>query len=375
MRTTIVSTFCSFVLLTRLVQDQQSTGIHAAAQRGDVARVRALLDRDSLLVNAADSAGWTPLHFAAQRGYLGVAELLLKRGANVSARLRQGGGTPLHVAATTNHTGIAELLLSRGARATDIDDNEWTALHRAAVGGHREVAEVLLAHGASVFAWSNTGVTPIDQAAEMRHVAFVKLLRERGSTALPTTDSFPGECRWVSGENATFSFGCEDGAYRMRLKVPGPVHIHQNFGWRAPGVSAEVDAAVESGRGLEPTSGTLLGLGCLSDRNTGYVAILGTNGTWGIMRLNRGFTQLWGSNPNTAIRGLARTNRLRIDCSPQGGKTALIGFYVNGQMVGSVEDDAGFVEYSGVALYADTFPGVVAFTKFAARRPSDEGRN
>src|SRR6266498_3112728 len=103
MRTKSVSTICSLILLTRLVQCQQLTGIHAAARAGDVARVSAFLDQDPGLVNARESAGWTPLHFAAQRGHEDLAKLLLDRGANVGARLKQGGGTPLHVAASTGH--------------------------------------------------------------------------------------------------------------------------------------------------------------------------------------------------------------------------------------------------------------------------------
>ena len=362
------------ILLTMSVACEQLGEIHAAARAGDVARVRALLDQDPRLVSATETAGWTPLHFAAQGGYEELAELLLDRGANVNARLNQGGGTPLHVAVTTGHDSIVALLLARGAHANAIDANEWTALHRAAIEGNREVAEVLLAKGANVYAWSNTGVTPIDQATSMRHTDFATVLRKRGSATLPTTDSFPRDCLWTSGENDSFSFGCDDGAYRLHLKKPGPVHVLQNFGWGTAEVTAEVDASVESGRGLEP-GGALLGLGCLSSRDTGYWAILSTNGAWGIMRYSKEIIQLGGANQGGAITGLTTKNRLRIVCASQGGRSAAVSFFVNGGRVGSVKDESGFVEYTGVVLYADTFPGVVAFGRFAARLPSPEDRN
>ena len=123
------------VMLTAILPAcAQLTGIHAAARAGDVAQVRALLDKDAALVNALESAGWTPLHFAAQQGHQELAELLLARGADIHARLKYTGGTPLHVAASTGHASIVALLLAKGANANTTDDNEWTPLHRATSG-------------------------------------------------------------------------------------------------------------------------------------------------------------------------------------------------------------------------------------------------
>jgi ankyrin repeat protein len=59
--------------------------IHDAAERGDVIRVRELLDADPSLVERADRAGGTPLHRASVGGSRAVIELLLDRGADIHA--------------------------------------------------------------------------------------------------------------------------------------------------------------------------------------------------------------------------------------------------------------------------------------------------
>jgi ankyrin repeat protein len=59
--------------------------IHIAAEAGDVARVRALLDADPTLVDRSDRAGGTPLHRAVIGRARTVVALLLDRGADIHA--------------------------------------------------------------------------------------------------------------------------------------------------------------------------------------------------------------------------------------------------------------------------------------------------
>ena len=71
----------------------QDHPIHAAAELGDVRRVRALLDTDPSLVHRADRAGGTSLHRAALSGSLKTIALLLDRGADVNAIHGSGLGS------------------------------------------------------------------------------------------------------------------------------------------------------------------------------------------------------------------------------------------------------------------------------------------
>lgn len=186
---------------------------------------------------------------------------------------------------------------------------------------------------------------------------------------LPITDDFTGECGWPSGEMETFSYGCERSAYRMHVKKAGPVHVVRSFALEVPAVSAEVDAGVDTGAGAEPGR-ALFGIGCLTDGSHGYMAMVKTDGTWSIVRLNRSFTPLAGENKAGNIPKLGRTNRVRIVCNGGRERATVVSFFVNGQKVGSVEDEQGYGWFNGFALYADTFPGVVVFQRFVARQPT-----
>jgi ankyrin repeat protein len=110
---------------------------------GDVARVRAELERDPGLIERRDPrSGWTALHVtcasrwhaldpARTDGLVGAARLLLDAGADVQARTewrprRPDGRTPLGCAAATASTSAANepliaLLLERGAMPEDED--------------------------------------------------------------------------------------------------------------------------------------------------------------------------------------------------------------------------------------------------------------
>ena len=80
---------------------------HAAAQGGDVAKVKSILSTSSdskALVNSADDDTWTSAHYASWYGHLSVVEVLLQNGLNVNV-INSNGSTPLHYA-----TGIFIIL-------------------------------------------------------------------------------------------------------------------------------------------------------------------------------------------------------------------------------------------------------------------------
>jgi hypothetical protein len=93
------------------------TSIHDAAEKGDVAGLKALLSQDPSLISNTEDHGWTPLHMAAKAGEMDTATLLLEHGADPSAADVKGW-TPLHWAAAGGRPRMVRLLLSRGAQAT-----------------------------------------------------------------------------------------------------------------------------------------------------------------------------------------------------------------------------------------------------------------
>jgi hypothetical protein len=187
-------------------------------------------------------------------------------------------------------------------------------------------------------------------------------------SSLPITDSFTGECGGPSGEMENFSYGCAQGAYRMHLKKPGPIHVMRGHGLEVHAVSVEVDAEVMSGPGTEAGK-AMLGVGCLVDGEHGYVALLKTDGNWTIMRLERNFTPLAGSNRPREVPLHGSGAKLRVVCDGRNEKASVVSFFVDDRKVGSTENQQGFRWFNGFVLYADTFPGDVLFKRLIARQP------
>jgi ankyrin repeat protein len=70
---------------TPAAETREDHAIHLAAEKGDVGRVRELLDADPTLLNRGDRAGGTPLHRAVLGRATAVIKFLLDRGANIHA--------------------------------------------------------------------------------------------------------------------------------------------------------------------------------------------------------------------------------------------------------------------------------------------------
>ena len=148
-----------------------------AAQTGDTARLRALLDGSPALASMPDDDGYTPLHYAAYFGHLDAARYLVSLGADVHAvSLDPLRNTPLHAAAGSGHRELVRLLLEAGADLEARQTGDWTPLHAAAERGHAAVVALLLERGADRTAESVSGKTPLALAREKGHRAVVALL-------------------------------------------------------------------------------------------------------------------------------------------------------------------------------------------------------
>jgi ankyrin repeat protein len=157
------------------------TPVADATMRGDVAAIRALIDRGAD-VNLAHGDGMTPLHWAADRGNLEAATLLLKKGARLGAVTRIGGYTPLHVAARAGHAPVVAALLAAGADAGAVTTTGAVALHFAAASGSADAVTALIDAGGAVNAREpQWGQTPLMFAAAAGRTAVVRVLMARGA--------------------------------------------------------------------------------------------------------------------------------------------------------------------------------------------------
>lgn len=189
-----------------------------AARKGDVKKLKALLEQDPKLVNDKDGNGDTPLHQAALHGQVAAVQLLLEAGADVNAKntygaylpgdywgavsgsntqsdpvkilyaqgnndeYRKNGYTPLHLAMfSTNHKKVVDLLVSKGANVNDQNASGATPLMFAVMRGQKDDVTYLLEHGANPNLADAYGDTPLMCALQMSYQSLVQPLIDKGA--------------------------------------------------------------------------------------------------------------------------------------------------------------------------------------------------
>ena len=162
------------------------TGLHAAAAKGDVAAIDALL-AGGTNVNAKDSHGRTPLHVAAHMSKGAAARALVKGGADPRA-LESQRYDAITIAAVKDDVAMLKVALELGGDAKAITSPyDGTALIAAAHLGHDEVVRTLIAAGAPLDHVNNLGWTAVIESIVLgdggrRHVACLKALLAAGAT-------------------------------------------------------------------------------------------------------------------------------------------------------------------------------------------------
>jgi len=108
-----------------------------AAELGDVAALKRLLEDLPSRANEEDSAGAFPLMFAAKGGCIEAAEVLLQHGADLHARTPFGWSALLY-AGLSNHGDMVRWLVGMGANVTSHE------LTNVAFGGYDKSLDALL---------------------------------------------------------------------------------------------------------------------------------------------------------------------------------------------------------------------------------------
>jgi len=171
----------SVVFLSFIVGGCQSSppSLHRAAQQGNAAGVKSLLD-EGADVNVADARGNTPLMEAVMSGTQQTVRLLLERGADVNVT-DNWGNAPLMEAVKKSSNETIRLLLERGADVNAANSEGWTSLMWAARIGSWETVNLLLDSGATVKARNVNGSTILMEATKQGSNWIVRLLLERGA--------------------------------------------------------------------------------------------------------------------------------------------------------------------------------------------------
>jgi len=161
----------------------QGGTIHGAARAGDLATVRALIEKDAKLALARDEAGLTPLHLAAGSGRADVAAYLVARGADVNAA-DNNAWTPLHAASAADQDEAVRLLIENKTALESRTSEGETPLAVAAGRGAARAAARLLQAGAATEAANAYGRTPLLLVArESGKADIARLLLDRKANA------------------------------------------------------------------------------------------------------------------------------------------------------------------------------------------------
>jgi ankyrin repeat protein len=149
--------------------------IHLAACRGDIDRVRTLLEKGTD-VNTKDEFDCTPLHWAARARSPEVASLLISNGADINVTAGPDNLTPFMAA---RQLPIIEVLISKGA---DIRSRENLGkLHEACSAGDIKLVRFLIDKGADINTRNGPGATPLWAAAMSDQKEIVELLLDEGA--------------------------------------------------------------------------------------------------------------------------------------------------------------------------------------------------
>ncbi|UKZ54630.1 hypothetical protein TrVGV298_008440 [Trichoderma virens] len=169
-------------LNTRNAKDSKTSmaPIHSAAKKGDLTRLRAMIDAKADVEQKDEDTEQTPLQTAIYNGCTSAVDLLLLKGASVHTRDRCGQ-TPLFAATSETNLAITQLLLDRGADVNARCLLGYTPIFNSCLFGTMETTRLLIERGADINAISDYGQSPLLQAMASGNGDIIKLLLERGA--------------------------------------------------------------------------------------------------------------------------------------------------------------------------------------------------
>ncbi|XP_071890484.1 uncharacterized protein [Anas platyrhynchos] len=162
-------------------------GLHRAAARGDLARLRKHWWLKRLGKNCLDQAKRTPLHLACANGHADVVRFLVQEKCLLNL-CDNTGRSPLMKAVESQHEECVAILLEHHADPNLNVSRGNSALHLAAAAPNTSIAEMLIEHGAQLEAKNWEGNTPLLLAISSHQKEMVNFLLQKGATACAKND-------------------------------------------------------------------------------------------------------------------------------------------------------------------------------------------
>jgi len=145
---------------------QTQLDIFTASERGDLARVEALLEQ-GVKIDGVDGFGYSALHLASANHQDAILRYLIEKGADLNLPDRNSGATLLHYVAKFDQLAAAEAALAKGARLAVEDryGNQplWYAVFNDKGRNERiDMVKLFMAHGADPDHKNRSGKSPRD---------------------------------------------------------------------------------------------------------------------------------------------------------------------------------------------------------------------
>lgn len=132
------------ILLLAISQTLPAQEIFDAVRQNDLAKVKELIEKDTLQIQAKDQQGDSLLNRACNLGHIEIINLLINKGADINLLAGRLDLTPLMECARTGNLEVAKLLVERGADVQIINKMGITAMHWALGNGQNQAEEIAL---------------------------------------------------------------------------------------------------------------------------------------------------------------------------------------------------------------------------------------
>ena len=153
---------------------KSSESIRDAIVLGNFRKVKKLINKKNVDINAVDKEGRTALHLAVAFSRMDVVELLVEKGA-IKEKRNYLGWTPLHVAVAFEEVDIARFLLEKGVNTEKRNNIGWTPLHAAVGDKNIDMIKLFIEKGAPMDVVTGTGITPLQLARELKPILGKKM--------------------------------------------------------------------------------------------------------------------------------------------------------------------------------------------------------
>jgi hypothetical protein len=192
--------------------DDVGDDLLAATRKGDLAQVKALLDKGAD-VNSKSPYGQTPLFFACDRGYAEIAKLLVDRGADVNVKDTFYGFTALAWTVEKNRPEIAKLLLDHGAKSAG------DVVKTAAAEGKPAIVKVGLEKGPIDKADLSTALA---SALKAKNTEIIDMLKAAGAVPPEPVKTVVLDPSILQGYTGAYTGGRGGTEFEMAFTVKGP---------------------------------------------------------------------------------------------------------------------------------------------------------